>query len=518
MAFLADDLLDQALAEPQSAQSWHRLFQCLAATPVPAQWQPVLERVAGIALDDPRAESLRLTFLRDVTGDARYAAQAAAAVLSIEPPNADRLAAFMAYPWLCALTTEADRASFVAALVGARLPEMAARLARCASALLPARLAPRVPQAIEHIAVIAPSLGDCHHPAGVMVASQCEILARAGCRVHVFSAEELQVPDISLFRGSTARVQLPPPDTQHWLNALPAGTNLSISDSRFSLKQRWRDMFPAIAQFDPDAILLVGLYSPLAAALYAVRPVVGLSPHTLPPLAPLDVWLSADEPNALPPATAWSSAFAAPLKHSHPYRIKGPQGPWSVTRAELGLAEDAVVWLTVGARLESEVGGAWAARMLELLARHPEVVWLLVGGAGNLPPALTNAAAGRVRSLAARSDIGGILALSNIYVNPPRMGGGFSVAEAMAQGLPVLSFAGSDGGDKVGELAVTAMDTYLERLAALTTNPGLRAETGRTLRARFDQRYDLAASGPSLMAAFEQAAAAARERLSSSVS
>ena len=62
---------------------------------------------------------------------------------------------------------------------------------------------------------------------------------------------------------------------------------------------------------------------------------------------------------------------------------------------------------------------------------------------------------------AAQSDISGIPCLSDIYVNPPRLSGGFSVAEATALSLPVLSFACSDGGDKLGAMAAPTTATYL---------------------------------------------------------
>ena len=51
--------------------------------------------------------------------------------------------------------------------------------------------------------------------------------------------------------------------------------------------------------------------------------------------------------------------------------------------------------------------------------------------------------------------------LSDTCVNPPRLRGGFSVAEATALSLPVLSFVCSDGGDKLGALAAPATATYL---------------------------------------------------------
>jgi glycosyltransferase involved in cell wall biosynthesis len=177
-----------------------------------------------------------------------------------------------------------------------------------------------------------------------------------------------------------------------------------------------------------------------------------------------------------------------------------------------------VVWITAGFRLEQEVGGPWAARMIEALNRHPGAVWLLVGGKGQMPKALQQSPPGKVRALATRPDMAAVLSVCDIYVNPPRMGGGFSVAEAMAARLPVLAFAGSDGGDKVGEWALPGIDAYMERLAALTENSALRSEMGEALCARFIERFDLEASGPSLISACELAVTRAAGRLKSTAS
>lgn len=511
---LLDDILDQTLAEPQCARGWHRLIAAWNESPDDAARQRVRQRLTEFRVADARAEILRLTFLSRVTDDVRYADQAAAQVLSVEPVNPDRLAAFMAHGWLAALKHQPGRAEFVAALQRAQLPPLALRLARCAAAWRPATLAPRLPRRIERVAIVCPYVGDAIHTPSVMTASQCEVLVRAGCRVHVFACQELQPPETDMYRGDASRVVLASFDPDYWRHALPQGASLSYSDVRLSLAQRCRDMLPKIIDFDPDAVLLIGLYSALAAALHAVRPVVGLNVHSLPPLAPVDVWLSADEPGTAHPLAGWHGAFAAPLAHFHPYRMKRPLGHWPLTRADLGLADDALVWLTVGFRLEAEVSGPWAAQMLELLARTPGAVWLLVGGAGRLPAALAQAPAGQVRTWPTRADIAAVMHLADIYVNPPGMGGGFSVAEAMAVGLPALSLADSDGGDKVGELALADPAAYVERLAALCASRALRAEMGGQLSARFAERFDLAASGASLLAAFAAAADAAAPRLS----
>ena len=511
---LLRDALDRTLLESRCASRWHGLATAWANTPDPAARRSVLETLRNMPDADPRADILRLTFIGQASGDPQFEHAACARVLALEPDDPDRLASFMAYQWLSALQHLDGRAAFVAALSAGRVPEMALRLMRSAAASLPPELTPRATQDIRRVAVVVPYVGNRFHTPSVMAVEQCAVLAREGIQVRLFSAQELLPPDASLFRGDGRELSLPPLNAQAWAKLLPAGVRMTISDKRFSLPGRWRKLMPDLAAFDPDAVLLIGLYSPLAAALFGVRPVVAVSVNSVPPIAPADVWLSAD--TAADPAAVWGGLFATSHAVHHPWRVKRSREQWPVTRAQLGVGDAAMVWVTAGFRLEHEIRPEWAQRMLALMASRPEVTWLVIGGEGRPPAALGGAAPDRVRVLPTRGDLAGILRIADIYVNPPRMGGGHSVAEAMAEGIAVVSLAGSDGGDKVGELALPGMDAYLERLCALTANPGLRQETGQALRRRFDERYDLEASGPALVAACRQAADLARARLTAS--
>ena len=505
------DALDRSLNEPQCAPRWHGLMAAWEASPDRAARQSVIDALKGLPDHDARADVLRLTFLARATGESRYEHAAAARVLAIEPEDPDRLAAFMAFRWLSALQDLDGRHDFIAALTGGRVPEMAARLMRSAVARIPAGIQPRVPKEIRRIAVVVPYVGHQFHTPSMMAVEQCSVLAREGCQVRIFSAQELTPPDAVQFRGDGRDLKLPPLNPQVWGKLLPAGVGMTISDSRFSLSGRWRKLMPVLAEFDPDAVLLVGLFSPLAAALHTLRPVVGISVNSVPPIAPVDVWLSADL--QAKPQETWGGVFPPPVPVYHPWKLRRATKSWPVSRADFGLDDGKVIWITAGFRLEHEIRGDWADRMLQLMSHHPNVVWLLVGGEGRLPEALQSSPPGRIRALTTRDDLPGVLRCSDIYVNPPRMGGGFSVAEAMAEGLPVISLSGSDGGDKVGELALPDFDAYMAQLAALSGNPVLRKETGDSLKRRFSECFDLDASGPPLLAAFRQAATLAAKRL-----
>jgi hypothetical protein len=512
---LLRDALDRTLLEPQSAQRWHALRIAWQETRDPERRRSVLDSLAQQSDGDPRADILRLTFLAGTSGAVRFEDAAAARVLAAQPVDPDRLAAFMAYRWLAALQTIERRPDFVADLSAGLLPEMAERLAGAAIRQLPPGFAARAPDDIRRVAVVVPYVGHRFHTPSMMAVEQCIVLAREGIQVQIFSAQELLPADAALYRGDGRRLVLPPLQPKSWAGILPAGINMTISDARYSLPGRWRNLMPALTTFDPDVVLLVGLYSPLAGALHSVRPVAGISVNTVAPIAPLDVWLTA-QPGTDREET-WGGTFPSPQPVHHPFRVKRPAAGAPLLRTALDIDDKAVVWITAGFRLEHEIRDEWAKRMLELVSRYPQVVWLLVGGDGKLPPALEQAGRGRVRALATRDDLPAILRCCDIYVNPPRMGGGFSVAEAMAEGLPVIALAGSDGGDKLGEMALPHLDAFTERLAALIENPRLRHEMGAALRQRFDQQLDIAASGPALLDACRLAAKLARERLRPSV-
>src|SRR5262249_40201033 len=146
----------------------------------------------------------------------------------------------------------------------------------------------------------------------------------------------------------------------------------------------------------------------------------------------------------------WGPSMGASLACHHPFRVRERPLTPGVTRASLGLPDDKLILVTAGARLHTEIGGDWAAAMRELVAGRSDVLWLMVGGDGCLPPALDGCDPAKLRLMPHRTDIQDLLRHSDIYVNPPRMGGGFSVVDAMAAGLPVAAFRGTDGGNKLG--------------------------------------------------------------------
>jgi glycosyltransferase involved in cell wall biosynthesis len=136
-----------------------------------------------------------------------------------------------------------------------------------------------------------------------------------------------------------------------------------------------------------------------------------------------------------------------------------------------------------------------------LVQRHPAAVWVLVGGLGALPPALAQLLAEKIRLLPHHADVRSVYRCCDVYVNPPRLGGGFSVAEAMAESLPIVAFADSDGGNKLGDYAVETLAGYVDLLGALLDSAPLRQQNGTLMRTLFSATLDIERSAGSLLAA-----------------
>lgn len=509
---LRHDAVEQLALNPCASHRWHSLLDLFNAHPTP-QARSALGVAVRARIDaNGVAGFFRATFLEELERDPAQLAIAARLLQSLAPYDADRLMAFTTYHWGRAVSEEAGHARLRAHLLGAQVPALMAMAgARLASAVA-GRFAARTPTVLRKVALVAPFIGNASHPPTEMAVRQAELLASLGLEVRLFAPQELVQPHMMHYLASKGSVEIAEPDMQALAARLPTGTSVTLSDAKLSMTGRWLGVLGEIDRFDPDLVMFVGLASPLMFPLYAARPVLGLGIHALAPIAPADVWLSADPALAGRASAEWGDALPAAFGHYHPFRIKlGPECA-PVTRAELGIEAGQLAMITVGARLSSEIAGPWASRLCATLARHPQLVWVLAGGHGKLPPALADANPAQIRLLPYRTDLRSVLRCCDLYVNPSRVGGGFSAAEAMAEALPVLAYADGDAGSKLGDMAHTSEAAYFDQLEALLASPALRAATGAAMQARFRSTLDLERAGPSLLRACELALERQRAR------
>lgn len=206
---------------------------------------------------------------------------------------------------------------------------------------------------------------------------------------------------------------------------------------------RDRALLDALRGFDPDLVTVLSDDTLLEDHLYEHWPVLRLSVAMSFPYSRFDTITSIfddDKIQAYWRAQGWPVERVARHERMACTPIDLPPPAEARTRAALGLDEDALVVVTVGNRLRTEIDAGFARLMFAHLEAHPRTRWLLVGaGHFPLPEFAGHPMAERCRCVAYEPDLNALYGVCDVYANPDRAGGGLSAFWAMAQGVPVLT-------------------------------------------------------------------------------
>lgn len=499
---LGHDALEAVRVCPEHLPAWWRLVDRLVALPPDAR-ADFIELTRLLPAGTPQAQWLRHSALWCLTAD--VAQLRGMAALAPRLPDADRWMALAVVVWGHALASAPDRAAFRQLFLDTHQVDLIGTLGR--------RLAPPdAPPALQRqlppprprrVAIFASHLASGSHAGTAMAFNLRALLEGEGVNTHIFAAQELALAAMNGYFAGGDRSDVSAAEPGGWRIRTQGPATITLADVDFSVRARWAQLLQAIHAYQPDLVLFVGFTSPLAWALAPHYPLLGMSLHTLAPMAPVDVWLAA---SARPHPDAFWPGLPAPRPAHFPYRFWALEPAGRPSRADIAVPADAVLLVSTGHRLAAEMPAAWVDGLLAFLDAHPRVHWLLVGPPQAQCEALARGHA-RVHGLPHQDDLAGWLGLCDIYLNPPRMGGGASVALAMAKGLAVLSLAGSDGGDKIGPLAVADASAYARQLADWVAHPGRRRQAGRRLKQVFRDELDLThpAAAARLVAACTQA-------------
>ena len=140
----------------------------------------------------------------------------------------------------------------------------------------------------------------------------------------------------------------------------------------------------------------------------------------------------------------------APFEYNRevdPYRIQLPplmvkkEAAAVYSREEkLQIPEDSFVMITPGTRLGMEITPPLVDAIMALLEKREDMYWILVGDIGVSKHFSTDMAAyDKIRILPFEEDLIALYRLCDVYLNPDRMGGGFSIRFAMQEGVAVAS-------------------------------------------------------------------------------
>jgi hypothetical protein len=480
------EIFDALCGDPGCSSSWHGLFRQLQQD---AQGRAsLLGRVECELPTQGRAGFLRATLLLLLGPKAEHLLAMRAGLDAQAPEFLEQCAVFLFLLSSFVLGEGRSHSAVQCALDALDLPGLLHREAR---ELPTPRHAPcSESRPVQRVALVTPALGRLIHPPTRLVFAHVALLRRLGIAVGVFSAEETSsaslaahcaVPIANPFRAHLA---------SEWTGAFGSDVQVWAARRDEPAMQRWKGLHERVERFAPDVVFFIGGPSAVPALFFPRRPLLALGTIGLAPWTQADVWLC-----SRPKGDELAYAFRGTLTGAD---LDVP----ARSRASLGVPGRGLLLVSVGLRLHAEIEGAWADSMRRLLARRPQLHWLLVGS--RRPPAL-DGAADRITVLGYQDDLVAVLRACDVFVNPPRVGGGLSVATAMACGLPVVSFSDCDGGDKVGARAAADDGEYFAQLEELVDGADARQASGGRMQARYAEALDVARAGPALHAALDLA-------------
>ncbi len=128
------------------------------------------------------------------------------------------------------------------------------------------------------------------------------------------------------------------------------------------------------------------------------------------------------------------------------------QGKNQYSRSGEGLPEDKFLIAIVGNRLDAEIDMEFAALMQGIVQKAPGTAFVVIGEVGKMKNYFQGTCMeGHIFYLGYRRDLVGTYGMVDLYLNPRRMGGGYSSVMALAAAVPVVSLPGCDVAGHVGE-------------------------------------------------------------------
>lgn len=358
------------------------------------------------------------------------------------------------------------------------------------------RVAPR--NAVKRVALITNQmLGEEHQPTADAFDYARRLQEDHGCEVLIVNSNAMAVEGENGFVPEYSYNVTAEYDGEQNLTAHGAKVRmLSFPQPRFD-EEKLTAIVDAVQRFDPDVIVAFGGSNTVADLFARSRPVVFLPTSSgLPPsLATLLLGYAQEDSAAGWPEEA--RARFRPFSFGWTLPEAGP----ARSRADFGLPADGPLYVVVGNRLDEEVGPEFLETLDRLLDRVPEAHIAFAGAVADLTgrtAAARNAA--RMHALGNVDAIRGLYGVATAYLNPPRQDGGSSAVFALADGLPVVTYAQGDVAGITGA-AMTVADeaAFLDRAAALGLDAAARAQAAEAARTRFTETADRARSVEKLL-------------------
>lgn len=220
------------------------------------------------------------------------------------------------------------------------------------------------------------------------------------------------------------------------------------SDIYKKKEERIKEVVDFTLQFSPKAILTTTIFSNSINLLYENFPIINLSLGGINSLNKFDIYLYPHLQFIINMFPENILKYDKERMFSFDYSGDFEKSETVENREKFHFNEEDFILISVGVRLGVDINEGIAAVLLEFIRNKKNVKWLIVGETDI--PSLDNKCSERDREKIVKikylGNLPEVYRMCDLYINPPRLGGGFSMAEAIANDLCVITPAISAAG------------------------------------------------------------------------
>lgn len=171
------------------------------------------------------------------------------------------------------------------------------------------------------------------------------------------------------------------------------------------------------------------------------------------------------------------------IKITNEYKDEGK----NYKKSDFEIPEDAFVISIVGTRLDDEMSEEFLHMIHELEESTDSLYYIIIGNSIKKPLSLENEA--KVKYLGHRSDLVDVIKVSDLFVNPPRTGGGGGACRALAVGVPVVTLPNCDVSSLVGDaFCCQTLEEMKEEIIRYQSDPDFYREKQERAKEKNEER------------------------------
>lgn len=255
-------------------------------------------------------------------------------------------------------------------------------------------------------------------------------------------------------------------------------------------KERLKLFLDEIKNYNPEIIITTSDISVARTFLFPCYPIIFISHGAINYTTPADIYLHGSKEDVLEDNKKYRLLDVDRVGEIN-WGLDLPKPQKIFSRKDIGLKNDDFVFITVGNRLDAEMDICFIDLVCSFLSENKKSKWLIVGPAKlqRLEQKCKFFLNDIIIRINYENDLPGLYGICDVYLNPDRKGGGYSIAIAMNENLPIVILNNqSDGLIYVGNEngAGDTWSEYLNEMKRLFNDQSYRENKGLLMKRRIE--------------------------------